>query len=122
MDDFFHELANRYISYLSQEERSQFFNDLLAVHNVHRLNHHNSYYSLGNSWWHGEKRRRSFQYTNPNGDVLTIYQTYEKRLFKISYHIYVHLNGDSIGYSLVEALLMQLRESCLHVCRNQIAN
>ncbi|MDT2742992.1 hypothetical protein [Enterococcus asini] len=102
-----------FLSALSEEDKHQLFNDLLAVAEVYQQNKNRSFYALRKARIQRhpvECRKRTLQYRNQHNDELVITQTHEQHLFKNCYHFKVYFNFEERDFHFVEELLDTLRQ------------
>lgn len=105
-----------FLSALSEEDKRQLFNDLLAVAEVYQQNKNRSFYALRKVRIHRrpiECRKRTLQYRNQHNDELVITQTHEQHLFKNRYHFKVYFNFEERDFHFVEELLQALGKECV---------
>ncbi|MBP2099315.1 hypothetical protein [Enterococcus rivorum] len=110
-------LATEFLAGLSPKEKTNLYNDLLALEDVHQLNQDITYYTFKNlkrvAKRHSERRKRSFQYINKYNNELLIHQIHEQHFFKNIYRIQIFINLQEVNYTFVECLLSSLRAPTL---------
>lgn len=106
-------LAQEFLAGLAPEEKTQLYNDLLALEEVHKLNQHSTFYTFRNlkraAHRHSERRKRTFRYMNSHNTELIIHQIHEQHFFKNNYCIHVYLNSKECTYLFIDQLLSMLK-------------
>ena len=106
-------LTREFLAGLALKERTNLYNDLLALEEVHKLNQHSSYYTFKNLkrvfQRHSERRKRTFHYTNSQNDELLIHQIHQQHFFKNNYCIKIYYNSNECDYLLINQLLTALK-------------
>ncbi|WP_122645144.1 hypothetical protein [Enterococcus mediterraneensis] len=112
-----------FLSSLSEEDKFQLFNDLLAVNEVYQMNKDTSFYTFRKlkraSQRHCECRKRTIQFKNKKNDEIIIHQIHEQHIFKNKYRFQVFYNMEEQNFSFIEFLLETLREERLSQFINQ---
>lgn len=108
------DLAHKFLTGLTQEERTALYNDLLALQEVHLQNSKASFYTFRKlrraSHRHFECRKRTLRFVNIRNEELVIHQIHEQRVFKNKYRIQVFFNLQEYNYLLIEDILASLQE------------
>lgn len=113
MTSDYDDLAQEFLTRLAPEEKTQLYNDLLALEEVHKLNKHSTFYTFKNLkralHRHSERRKRTFRYTNNQNNELVIQQIHEQHFFKNKYCIHIYLNSTEYSYQFIDQLLSKLK-------------
>ena len=107
--------AQRFIAHLSDTDKKQLHNELLAVQQVLTVNQMPSFYSFGlfkkNTRPHySEHRKRVLQYKNGLNEELIIHQIHQQTFFKHTYCFRIYFNMEEMQTTFLDTLLNLLNE------------
>lgn len=107
--------AQRFIAHLSDTDRKQLHNELLAVQQVLTANQMTSFYLFSPFKKHArphysEHRKRVLQYKNGLNEELIIHQIHQQTFFKHTYCFHIYFNMEEMQTAFLDVLLNLLNE------------
>lgn len=110
--------AQQFIAHLSDSERKQLHNELLAVQQVLTTNQVTSFYLFSPFKkkarpHYSEQRKRILQYKNGLNQELVIHQIHQQTFFKHTYRFRIYFNMEEMQVTFLTTLLDLLYEEQL---------
>ncbi|MBE9908643.1 hypothetical protein [Enterococcus casseliflavus] len=107
--------AELFLAHLSDKEKQQLHNELLAVQQILSINQQTSFYLFspfkkGARPHYAEEQKRVLQFQNERNDELIIHQIHRQSLFKHTYSFRIYFNLEEMDFSFLDDLLHLLKE------------
>ncbi|WP_438899580.1 hypothetical protein [Enterococcus sp. AZ149] len=107
--------AELFLAHLTDKEKQQLHNELLAVQQILSINQQTSFYVFspfkkGARPHYAEEQKRVLQFQNGRNDELIIHQIHRQSLFKHTYSFRIYFNLEEMDFSFLDDLLHRLKE------------